>query len=341
MKRLLAVALLSLLIAVVALQQLWSWWHNPVPGVDSTLTVSDGSSLSFVAADLAKTGLIKWPRLWVLAARVQSLDAQIKKGEYSLAGPQTPAGLLQRLVDGDVITYSVTVPEGLTFTEALGLIHNQDVLRSVVTGAADPRLLEVIKPFTHPEGLFFPDTYVFQRGDTDLKLLRQAHRRMRAELESIWAARDLSLPYDSPYEALIMASIVEKETGVAAERQQIAGVFIRRLRQGMRLQTDPTVIYGLGDEYRGNLKRRHLGDANNMFNTYRHKGLPPTPIALPGRAALQAAVHPDDGQALYFVAKGDGSHQFSSTLEAHEAAVRRYQLTRRKDYRSAPGSTDQ
>ncbi|WP_269473252.1 endolytic transglycosylase MltG [Kineobactrum salinum] len=188
------------------------------------------------------------------------------------------------------------------------------------------------------EGLFLPETYRFERGTSDLDILARAHRAMLAALTEEWELRAPDLPYETPYEALIMASIIERETGVPDERQQIAGVFVRRLQRGMRLQTDPTTIYGLGTAFDGNLVRSHLRDGDNIYNTYRHHGLPPTPIALPGRAALHAALQPAEGDSLYFVARGDGSHEFNSTLEGHERAVRKYQLERRENYRSRPGT---
>ena len=189
------------------------------------------------------------------------------------------------------------------------------------------------------EGLFLPETWSYIRGDSDLDILRRSHHALTELLSSLWERRPEGSVLASPYAALTLASIVEKETGVADERKQIAGVFLRRLEKGMRLQTDPTVIYGLGDDYDGDLKRRHLRDTTNPYNTYAIHGLPPTPIALPGEAALRAVFAPDDAGALYFVAKGDGSHAFSATLEEHEENVRRYQLTRRADYRSSPNTS--
>jgi UPF0755 protein len=202
-------------------------------------------------------------------------------------------------------------------------------------------LLLLVEPAASPEGLFFPDTYSYSRTDSDLGILSLAYRRMQEVLDRSWQGRQVGLPYANAYEALVMASVVEKETGLAAEREQIAGVFVRRLRTNMRLQTDPAVIYGLGSGFDGNLRRRHLEDSANPYNTYQHKGLPPTPIALPGRAAIEAALHPATGSELYFVARGDGSHQFSDTLAEHLRAVKTYQFTRRKNYRSAPpGNTN-
>jgi peptidoglycan lytic transglycosylase G len=194
------------------------------------------------------------------------------------------------------------------------------------------------QPVRQPEGLFFPDTYVFSGATSDRDILRQAYRRLQKVLQEEWSARAPNLPYRDTYDALIMASIVERETGVSSERPEIAGVFVRRLQKDMLLQTDPTVIYGLGERFDGNLRRRDLDDADNLYNTYMHRGLPPTPIALAGRAAIRAALQPSAGEALYFVGRGDGSHQFSATLDEHERAVKKYQIEqRRADYRSRPG----
>ncbi len=334
----LTLALGALLLAGVGGTILWRWWHTPITPPNTVLQVDAGDSLSDVAVELQQLGALRWPDLWALAARFQGMDANIKVGEYGLDTPRTPAAILAMLVAGEVRQYNVTLPEGLTLAEALGILQGDPAIEPVLDGTEDPRLLELVAPQTHPEGLFFPDTYRFTRGQTDLDILTQAYRRMQQVLETAWQQRDLGLPYGNAYEALVMASIVEKETGLAAERERIAGVFVRRLQNNMRLQTDPTVIYGLGKLYSGNLRRSHLDDESNPYNTYRHRGLPPSPIALPGEAAIVAAVQPAAGEDLYFVARGDGSHQFSATLEEHNDAVRRYQLRRRADYRSSPAS---
>ncbi len=335
-KALLLLLACLLLVAVGLLQVARQWWQAPVPAPGGVIVVDSGGTLSSVARELAARGALTWPRAWTLVARFQGLDASVKRGEYALDLARSPRELLAMLVAGDVITYSVTLPEGITVAQALSLIQAEEAVRAKLDGPRDPRLLSLIEPYPEPEGLFFPDTYVYRRGETDLEILELAHRRMKSELEAAWSARDVGLPYGEPYDVLIMASIVEKETGVPDERDRIAGVFVRRLEQNMRLQTDPTVIYGLGEGYQGNLRRKHLNDESNLFNTYRHGGLPPTPIALPGQAALLAAVQPAEGSELYFVARGDGSHEFSDTIEQHTRAVRQYQLRRRKDYRSSP-----
>ena len=345
-KKLLLLCLCLIVLAGVGAQVVADWWSSPVDDAAGTgsagqvIYVSEGSSLASVSRELAAAGLLTWPRLWTLVARVKGLDGSIKRGEYRFDVGNSPAGLLLALVEGKVIRYSVTLPEGITLAQALGTLQAEEALASVLDGDRDPRLLALAQSRESAEGLFFPDTYSYTRGETDLAILTQARQRMELELESAWASRDPGLPYASSYELLVMASIVEKETGVPQERGEIAGVFVRRLEANMRLQTDPTVIYGLGSDFDGNLRRRHLEDSGNRFNTYRHKGLPPTPIALPGAAAIRAAVEPSPGSNLYFVARGDGSHEFSETLEQHTAAVRRYQLKRRSDYRSSPPPGD-
>jgi len=233
------------------------------------------------------------------------------------------------LVSGAVIQHQLTIVEGWTFRQLMVAIKEHEAIRQTLEGLSDEEIMARLgKPDLHPEGQFAPDTYRFSRSTSDLEFLRRAHRILQDWLEQEWNQRAQSLPYQSPYEALTMASIIEKETGLESEREAIAGAFVRRLERKMRLQTDPTVIYGMGDRYNGNIRRADLR-RDTRYNTYTRHGLPPTPIALPGLAALKAALHPASGSALYFVAKGDGSHQFSDTLDEHLAAVRRYQLKRR------------
>jgi UPF0755 protein len=325
------------LLAWLPWRWLQDWWLQPGPAAPAqTFIVPPGSSMAEVAALLSDRGLLSRPALWRAAARWQSLDGQIKQGEYRVSDPVSPAALLALLVAGEVVEYQLTLPEGITLAQALVILHSSEGLTATLEGPDAPALLALVDPHPSAEGWFFPDSYRYTRGDTDLAVLEQAHRRMTRMLAELWQARTMALPYDTPYEALIMASIVERETGLAAERDAIAGVFVRRLERGMRLQTDPTVIYGLGATFDGNLRRVHLADETNPYNSYRHHGLPPTPIALPGRAAIEAALNPLQGSALYFVARGDGSHVFSDTLEQHNAAVRAYQLQRAENYRSAP-----
>jgi UPF0755 protein len=333
--------LLLLLLALTLLlvkAEIESRWRQPLalPAQGLRIAVLPGDSLRAVAERLHRDGVLAHPQLLSLYARWTGLDQQIKHGEYLLEPVMTAQTLLELLASGRVIQYQVTLPEGITLAQALAILQQQDELEATLSGPDDARLLELAGPYGHPEGLFFPDTYHYSRGATDWQILQRAHSAMQGILETEWQDRDPELPYEEAYEALIMASIIERETGLPEEREQIAGVFVRRLQRGMRLQTDPTVIYGVGHEFDGNLRRAHLQDEDNAYNTYRHEGLPPSPIALPGRASIRAALHPAPGEALFFVARGDGGHVFSVTLAEHEAAVRQYQLRRRQDYRSSP-----
>ena len=259
-------------------------------------------------------------------ARVQGLTSSIKAGEYALDPGLTPLGLLALWVSGKTVQHELRVIEGWRFSQALAAIRQNPDLQQTL-GDADAAA--VMQQLGHPgiaaEGHFFPDTYRFSKGTTDLALLRNAYAALDRILESEWSQRAPNLPYATPEQALIMASIIEKESGRSAEREQIAGVFVRRLRLGMRLQTDPSVIYGIGDSYDGNIRSADL-QRDTPYNSYTRDGLPPTPICLPGRDSIHAALHPDDGTSLYFVSRGDGSHQFSTTLEEHNAAVRQFQL---------------
>jgi len=238
----------------------------------------------------------------------------------------TSESLLQLLLSGKSIAYKITIPEGWTFDLILQALRDSPEIEHTLEGLSEKAILiKLGMQEEHPEGWFFPDTYSFPRGSKDLAFLQRAHKKMRQVLQTEWQNRDQGLPLNNAYEALILASIVEKETGLATERPEIAGVFIRRLKKGMKLQTDPTVIYGMGDRYQGNIRRRDLRQ-NPPYNTYVHSGLTPTPICLPGKDAIHAVLHPAAGKSLYFVARGDGSHQFSATLKQHNAAVRKYQL---------------
>ncbi len=263
-------------------------------------------------------------------------NASLHSGEYRLTPGMRAADLLALWQRGEVVQYSLTLVEGWNFRQVRAALAKQAKLEQTLTDVSDAELMARLgRPGEYPEGRFFPDTYRFVRGTRDIDLLKQARERLDQVLTEEWDKRADQLPYANPYQALIMASLVEKETGVPAERGQIAGVFVRRLRTGMLLQTDPTVIYGLGERYNGNLTRDHLREAT-PYNTYVVNGLPPTPIALAGREAIHAALHPSDGKSLYFVARGDGSHVFSETLGEHNQAVRDFQLKRRNGYRSSP-----
>ena len=330
--------ILVLLVVVVSLAGYWwlqRYLEQPLALQQPLeVRVESGSNLTRVLEQLQaeQTLFGGQPQLGALLiyARLAAL-ADIQAGDYRLEPGVTPEQLLQQLNSGEVIYHQVTLPEGLTVKQWLQRLRQQPHL---TTDLNDNQLAALID--ASPEGWLFPDSYRYQRGDTIEQILQRANRAMEQTLKQLWQERDVGLPYQTPYEALVMASIIEKETGVAWERPQIAGVFVRRLQKGMRLQTDPTVIYGLGDRYDGNLTRAHLRQ-KTPYNTYTIKGLPPTPIANPGADAIYAALHPAEGETLYFVAKGDGSHYFSKTLQEHEQAVEKYQRSqRRSDYRSAP-----
>lgn len=291
-------------------------------------TIKHGSSLRSVARQFTDEKLIVEPWSFVLLVRMLGKANEIKAGNYLVENDPTPYRLFLMITRGDVSQSQVTFIEGWTFRQVRKALEDNPAVRHDTTGLSDTELLSRIavrEP--HPEGLFFPDTYNFGSGMSDIAILKRAYRIMQTRLEEAWQAREPGLPYATPYEALIMASIVEKETGQASERPLIAAVFVNRLRIGMRLQTDPTVIYGLGSGFDGNLRKRDLLD-DTPYNTYTRGGLPPTPIAMPGWESVQAALHPAKSSALYFVAKGNGTHQFSTSLAEHNRAVSRYQLNR-------------
>ncbi len=301
------------------------------------LEVAPGTSAVALTGRLADAGVIDQPQrfLWLLRWRGQ--ERSLQAGEYEIPPHIRIEQLIDILVRGRVRLHSLTVVEGWTFEQLRRALAEHPAIQSTLEGLERKEVMARLgRPGRDPEGWFLPDTYLFPRGTRDEEFLARALAAMERVLEREWATREEGLPLKDPYEALILASIVEKETAVPEERARIAGVFIRRLQKGMRLQTDPTVIYGLGEAFDGDLRKRHLRDRDNPYNTYRHHGLPPTPIALPGRDSIHAVLHPADDDSLYFVAKGDGSHHFSATVEEHNAAVRRYQLRRRDDYRSRP-----
>ncbi len=322
--------LLLLLLAPI----IWLVWYasNPMQGGRSdypvAFSVEQGSTLKIAARDMALSGVLQQPWAFILLARFKGLETSIKAGSYALNAPATPLDLLRKITEGDTVLGKLTIPEGLSFAEMRRLADTHPHLRHDTLGMSTAQLLQAIGAEDgHPEGRFFPDTYFFDQGSSDLALYQRAYTAMRQQLDKAWAARAPGLPYRSPDEALTMASIIEKETGAPEERPLIAAVFINRMKIGMRLQTDPTVIYGLGEKFDGNLRRDDLL-SDTPYNTYTRTGLPPTPIALPGAAALQAAMHPETSRALYFVAKGGGRHVFSDNLDAHNRAVNRYQRGR-------------
>jgi len=303
------------------------WYHAPLPVVATEeAELAPGQPFSRFAAHLAERGLITHPRLWTWRARLAGAARQVQAGEYEVRPGDTPATLLERLRQGDVKTYEVKLIEGWTVRDALRALAADPALEHTLAGVDEQTLLEQLGlPGGHAEGMFFPDTYHFVRGATDADVLRRAYLKLESELSRLWNDRAPELPYETPYEALIVASLIEKETGVESDRARISQVFASRLDLGMRLQTDPSVIYGLGAAFDGDLKRRDLR-TDGPYNTYTRSGLPPTPIALAGGRSLEAALHPASGDFLYFVSKGDGSSEFSVSLEEHEAAVRKYQL---------------
>lgn len=297
-----------------------------LPEATVDFVVPRGASMKSVAQRLAAKDLLASPLYWQTYARLQGLAPRIKAGEYRLTSGITPRQLLHTLVAGRVIQYHLTVLEGWTFRQLLNAIANHEKLKFTLKGLSDREIMARLgRPGKHPEGRFFPDTYYFPAGTTDVAFLKRAARKLDKQLAQAWAQRSSGLPVKTPYEALVLASIIEKETAVPEEYPQVAGVFIRRLKKGMRLQADPTVIYGMGADFDGNIRKADLR-ANTPYNTYVHTGLPPTPIALPGAGALAAAVNPAPGNALYFVASGNGRHVFSRTLKEHNRAVRKYQL---------------
>jgi len=291
------------------------------------LLVEKGSNLKRLARDLKQQGVLSNDDYLYWHARWHQQADRIRAGEYLVPQGTTPPQLLALLISGKTISHTLTLLEGWTFEQVLAAVRNNEVLRHELDGMdAEQVMAHLGYPGVHPEGRFFPETYAFPRGTTDSEFLQRAYRMMEQQLAEAWTARNQErIMVKTPYEALILASIIEKETGVPDERPEIAGVFTRRLKRGMKLQTDPTVIYGMGDSYDGNIRRRDLLQ-DTPYNTYVHRGLPPTPICMPGREAIDAALDPLPGKSLYFVATGDGRHVFSATLEQHNAAVRKYQL---------------
>ena len=330
------VLLAGLLVVFLAWQQ-HSALEQPLNlDEERLLEVPAGATPGGVLNRLQAEGVLHdafWLRLYW---RFNLRDQPLHSGEYRLTPELKVRDMLALWRRGEVVQYSLTLVEGWSFRQVREALARESKLELTLSELGDEQLMERLgQPGVNPEGRFFPDTYRFVRGMSDLDLLKQAYARLEMVLAEEWQARAEELPYKEPYDALIMASMIEKETGVSEERGAIAGVFIRRLRIGMRLQTDPTVIYGLGERYKGRLTRAHLREVT-PYNTYQIDGMPPTPIALVGREAIHAALHPVAGKSLYFVARGDGSHVFSNSLEAHNRAVREYQLNRRADYRSSP-----
>jgi UPF0755 protein len=290
------------------------------------IVIQPKSSLKSIANQLVKQGVLTEPWRFIILAKLLHKESYLQAGNYTLNRNVTPYQLLLSLNHGKATQGSITFIEGRTFAQMRGKIINNDAIKQTVTEMSEDEILKLVgSDYSVAEGLFFPDTFYFDRNTADTVILQRSYDAMHSKLANAWVGRDANLPYKNSYQALIMASIIEKETGKASERPMIAGVFINRLRIGMRLQTDPTVIYGMGLQYKGNIRKKDLL-TDTPYNTYTRDGLPPTPIAMPGMAAIDAALHPEKTKALYFVGKGDGSHAFSNNLVEHNRAVNRYQL---------------
>jgi UPF0755 protein len=319
----------SVIVSVAAFAGFSYWAKQPIttgePAID--FVVAPGSSVGTAAQQIASAGVPVNPFLLGLLARVTGQASRIKAGSYELKPNTSPRRLLTQLVRGEFAQEAVTIIEGWTFRQMRQALAGAKALRHDTSDLSDKELIAKIAPnssFKHPEGLFFPDTYLFAKGSSELQIYKQAHQAMMSHLNAAWEQRDPSLPYANPYEALIMASIVEKETGQKSERSMIAGVFVNRLKAGMLLQTDPTVIYGMGEKYEGKISKKDL-TTDTPYNTYVRAGLPPTPIALPGLQSLSAALAPARTEALYFVSRGDGTSKFSDNLNDHNKAVNQFQ----------------
>lgn len=317
----------GVIVSVAAVAGFSYWAKRPLDtgGQPVEFSIAPGSGVAAAAQQMAKAGVPVHPQLFNILARVTGQAGKIKAGSYELKPDTTPRGLLSQLVRGEFAQEAITIVEGWTFRQMRAAIAAHDRLRHDTVKLSDEELMKKISSdYTRPEGLFFPDTYLFAKGSSELQIYKNAHQAMLKHLSAAWEGRDPSLPYKTPYEALIMASIIEKETGQTSERNMIAGVFVNRLRTGMMLQTDPTVIYGMGEDFAGDIRKKDLL-ADTPYNTYTRVGLPPTPIALPGIGSLRAALAPAKTDALYFVARGDGTSQFSDNLNDHNRAVNQYQ----------------
>ena len=321
-----------LLVAVAALAVGWIDYHRfsvtplNVSAPHSSIDVSRGTSFKGIVAELRSQGLTTAsPWYWRLLGEQMHVAAKLHAGEYALAPGMTPRQLLSNMAAGKVLQRDFTIVDGWTFAELRGALAHAKKLRHLTEGLDDAAIMQKIGAAGEaPEGRFLPETYAYVKGDSDLDVLQRAHVAMEKTLATLWPSRESGLPLATPYDALILASIVEKETARADERAKIAGVFVRRLEDHMLLQTDPSVIYGMGARYTGNISKSDL-TTDTPYNTYTRPGLPPTPIALPGKPAIVAALHPSAGDALYFVARGDGTHAFASSLAEHNRNVNCYQ----------------
>ena len=316
--------LLSFLAWLVHYSKTSLHFDNPA----QTVVIKPNSGLSSIANQLVAQGVIENALPFVLLARSLNKESSLQAGEYTFEQNATPYEVLLALNEGKTSQGKITFIEGKTFKEMRQKLQSNSDIENTIKNASDADVMALIgAKQQHPEGLFFPDTYHFNKATKDVVILKNAYTAMATKLEAAWQNREANLPYKDSYQALIMASIIEKEAGKASERPMIAGVFVNRLRMGMLLQTDPTVIYGMGDAFDGNIRRKDLR-TDTKYNTYTRAGLPPTPIAMPSLAAIEAALHPAKTKALYFVGKGDGSHEFSDSLTQHNRAVAKYQLKR-------------
>ncbi|MFQ3786963.1 endolytic transglycosylase MltG [Halomonas sp. A29] len=330
MLRLVKFLLVLIIVAAIAAFAGYHYWESrleaPIAVEEETLyEVPRGAGYNRVVADLADRGMIENEWAFRLLTRLEpETIPRLRTGEYMLEPGMSGRELIELLGSDQVVTYPLTIPEGWTFRQMRARLDTAPKLENRTAELSDEEVMALLeREGRHPEGWFFPDTYRYHKGMSDVDILRQALTRMEQVLDEIWEARSDDLPIETPYEALIMASLIERETGAPEERREIAGVFKRRMERGMRLQTDPTVIYGMGERYMGRITRADLQEAT-PYNTYVIPGMPPTPIAMPGRASLEAAVDPLPGETLYFVSRGDGTHHFSRTLREHNNAVNRY-----------------
>lgn len=319
------IGVILLVSALVGGAVLWSRQPIITSGQPIAFVVAPGSSLRSTAQQIAQAGVPIVPELFSLLARLSGKGSKLKAGHYELKPGTTPLQLVDQLARGEFAQESLVIIEGWTLRQMRQAVAAHPALKHDTAALTDQELLARISTqYPQPEGLFFPDTYLFGKGVSDLQVYRQAHAMLIKQLKQAWQQRDPALPYKTPYEALIMASIIEKETGQPAERALIAAVFINRLKKGMMLQTDPSVIYGMGAQFKGDIRKRDLLQ-DTPYNTYTRFGLPPTPIALPGKESIHAALHPAPVDALYFVSRGNGSSQFSNNLADHNRAVNQYQ----------------
>ncbi len=325
-----AFALLAILLPLLVI--VLGYANRPLAGLadERVFAIAPGTPLAALSEELGELGVINHPLLFSAMARLQGAEKSISQGEYLLPAGATPAELLAMFVAGEVRQHRLTLVEGWTFQQALAEIQASEAIKAELAGASLEEIARRMNlEVSSPEGMIFPDTYFHAAGDSDLQLLLRAHSRLEAVLEGEWNSRAADLPLASAYEALILASIVEKEASDAGQRELIAGVFVNRIEQGMRLQSDPTVIYGLGERFDGDLRTADLNDAS-AHNTYRNHGLPPSPISLAGLGAIRASLQPRRSDYLYFVSTNDGGHHFSRSLQEHNAAVDCYQRSRQE-----------